>query len=317
LQTLIEETDALNINTNKVNLEFNKAALSELNEALSADEDLDINITIKPNELSETQGDFIYEFTIKSGDKVIDNFNLGSVKVTIPYVAKENHHAQVVYQVLENGDLKVVPFSLYSEDTGMRFMTNHFSEYVIGENQIDFDDVRVGSWYYDAIKFTSAREIFKGVDDNKFNPEGSMTRAMFVTALARLDGENLQEYSNTKFTDVINNSWYEKSVAWAVDKGIVNGYSETQFGPNDEITREQMAVIFDRYLNYKGIEIEKEQTAEFSDINQVSSWAIDSVKTIHEYGLIQGIGENKFDPQSTANRASVSTIFMNLIQKVL
>jgi len=317
LQTLIEETDALNINTNKVNLEFNKAALSELNEALSADEDLDINITIKPNELSETQGDFIYEFTIKSGDKVIDNFNLGSVKVTIPYVANENQLAQVVYQVLENGDLKVVPFSLYSEDGGMRFMTNHFSEYVIGENQLDFDDVRSDSWYYDAIKFTSAREIFKGVDDNSFNPEGSMTRAMFVTALARLDGEDLQEYSNTKFTDVINNSWYEKSVAWAVEKGIVNGYSETQFGPDDEITREQMAVIFGRYLNYKGIDIEKEQTAEFSDINQVSSWAKDSVKTIHEYGLIQGIGENKFDPQSTANRASVSTIFMNLIQKVL
>jgi len=317
LQTLAKEADTLNINTNLVNLEFNKIVLSELSEAMSANGDLVININVKPNELNGNFGDFIYEFNIKSADKVIDNFTQGTVKITIPYKNEENDYSQVVYQILANGDLKVVPFSSYLDNEGIRFITNHFSEYVIGQNEVNFNDVSSSSWYYDAIKFTASREIFKGVDDDTFNPNGSMTRAMFVTALARLDGENIESYSNQKFTDVINNSWYEKSVAWAVDNGIVDGYSTTKFGPDDEITREQMAVILDRYLDYKKIDMTKESISEFSDANQVSSWARDSVKTIQGYGLIQGIGANKFDPQSTANRASVATIFMNLIQKAL
>ncbi|TJX68366.1 hypothetical protein E8P77_02670 [Soehngenia saccharolytica] len=317
LQLLSKEADMLVINTGLAKIQFNRVALSEIsNNGL---EDADINITIakRPNDIQGTIGEYIYDFSIKSGDAVIDNFDKGTARVTIPYENNDDNALLVVYRVSQDDSLIIVPFSQYIDNEGMRFMTNHFSEYLIGHKKVDFEDVKSNSWYYEPVNFVASRDIFKGIDEKKFDPNGTLTRAMFVTALARLDGAELEGYSNIKFKDVNENSWYENAVEWAVFNGIVKGYDETTFGPNDEITREQMAVILDRYLNYKNIEIERKQSDNFLDSNQISAWAKDSVMKIHEYELVQGVGGNRFDPQGKANRASASTIFMNLIIKSL
>ena len=100
--------------------------------------------------------------------------------------------------------------------------------------------------------YTSAREFFNGTSDNAFTPSGTMTRAMLVTVLHRMDGE--PDAAKASFPDVAEGKWFSKAVAWASANGIASGYANGNFGPNDPITREQLAVIFYQYANYLKME---------------------------------------------------------------
>ncbi len=187
----------------------------------------------------------------------------------------------------------------------------------VAANGKTFGDVASNSWYAKAVGFAVSHELFNGVSEDEFAPSKSMTRGMFVTVLNRLAGE---EDFNGKadFTDVSADAWYATGTAWAASKGIVSGYGDGRFGPNDPVTREQMAVImynFTKAMNYdiKG----NAALTKFSDSASVHSWAAEAMQWAAGSGVMSGNADGTLNPRGTATRAQVATIMSNYIQVLL
>ncbi len=172
----------------------------------------------------------------------------------------------------------------------------------------DFADVpAVGHWAHNAIEEMLYVGLFNGVGDNRFNPDGTMTRAMLVTILYRWNGE--PSVGACTFTDVPENTWYTDAVAWAAEEGIVNGVGNNRFAPNQPVTREQVATILTRALSvdYTTMDRKLGWLGYFSDEDRVSDYARPSLETMVGLGVINGKG-TKLDPLGTATRAEVATI---------
>ncbi|MFQ8759653.1 MAG: S-layer homology domain-containing protein [Intestinimonas sp.] len=176
-----------------------------------------------------------------------------------------------------------------------------------------FTDIS-GHWAQDAIRYVVDRGLMNGVSDTAFSPNSTLTRSMLVTILHRLEGTPAA--SGNSFADVASGTWYTDAVSWAAANGIVTGYSDTQFGPDDSITREQLAAILYRYAAYKGMDTSATaDLANFPDSGSVSTWAGDSVKWAVSFGLISGKDDGRLDPLGTATRAEVATILMRFLSR--
>lgn len=179
-----------------------------------------------------------------------------------------------------------------------------------------FNDVAESNWAYDYVDFASKREIVVGVGDNLFEPDGSLTRAMFVTMLGRMHG-NLGVYDKHSFTDVEAGSWYEEYVSWALHNGIVEGYDAEHFAPDDMITREQICAMIDRYMKYEGYNAGTETAGKFTDDALISDWAYDSVEAVKSLEIVVGYEDGSFRPQGLTTRAEAATMFKRLIYTLL
>jgi len=178
-----------------------------------------------------------------------------------------------------------------------------------------FTDVDQSQWYHEGIDFVVENDMMKGVGNNKFDPHGVTSRAMIVTILYRLEGEPAVSGENP-FSDVANGTWYTDAVIWAEANGIVNGYGDGKFGPNDDITREQMAKIMYNYAEYKGYDVSaRASLASFSDAGKISSWATEEMQWAVAIGLINGMGDGTVAPQGDAERCQVAAIFMRFCDK--
>lgn len=180
----------------------------------------------------------------------------------------------------------------------------------------DFVDVKSGSWYYEDVEFVTSQGYFVGTSDTQFQPSKTMNRAMFALVLARLDGAELDN-SVTVFDDVPANTWYTGAVTWASEKGLVLGYGNGYFGPADPITREDMCVIMDRYINYysekTGMVHEKNGSTEpFLDESNIRAYAKEAVANCQAYGLVKGFTNGKFYPRSNSSRAQVAAVIHRL-----
>jgi hypothetical protein len=174
-----------------------------------------------------------------------------------------------------------------------------------------------GHWAKSDIAFAAARGLFSGVCGGAFDPNGTVNRAMFVTVLWRMAGSPSVS-TDKKFKDVPDNSWYAKSVAWAVENNIVSGYGNGSFGPLDPITREQMCMIIMAFVRWSGLDLKAVAAKEaFSDGDSISSWARGSVETCQTAGLIKGRDNHCFDPAGFATRAESSTIIRRMIENLL
>ena len=187
---------------------------------------------------------------------------------------------------------------------------------IVTADGTEFYDVTGSNWAYDYVDFASIREIVVGVGDNLFEPDGSLTRAMFVTMLGRMHG-NLGAYDKHSFTDVESGSWYEEYVSWAAHNGIVEGYDSEHFAPDDKITREQICTMIDRYMKYEGYNAVAETADKFTDDAQISDWAYDSVEAIKNLEIVVGYEDGSFRPQGVATRAEAATMFTRLIYTLL
>ena len=175
-------------------------------------------------------------------------------------------------------------------------------------NDIPFTDVKTTDWFYKEVCYVYDEALMQGTSATTFNPNGRTNRGMIVTILYRLEGEPAFMNDNV-FTDVKSGSWYEKAVVWANSKGIVKGYGNGKFGPNDSITREQLATIMYRYANYKGYDVSKAaDLSGFVDSGKIVSYARDAMKWANAAGLINGVGASKLDPKGYATRAQVAAI---------
>lgn len=179
-----------------------------------------------------------------------------------------------------------------------------------------FTDVSEDSWYYEYVDFVTEKGYFAGTSATTFSPDLTMTRAMFVTVLARVDDAEIDN-SVSAFVDVPAGTWYTGSVTWASENGIVSGIGDNLFDPDGEITREQMCVIMDRFIDYYGEKTDQVHetegsTALFPDNSQISSWARDAVANCREYGLIAGYDDGLFHPLDSSTRAQVATVISRL-----
>lgn len=176
-----------------------------------------------------------------------------------------------------------------------------------------FTDVASGAWYYDAVSFVYKRGLMSGTGDNLFSPNVTTSRGMIVTILYRLDGS--PSASSAGFTDVTSGQWYTDAVNWAAANDIVAGYGNGLFGPNDTVTREQMAVILYRYAQYKGYDTSASNSLNgYTDVGGVSSWALTAMQWANAEGLINGTSSTTLSPTSGATRAEVAQILMRFCE---
>ena len=171
-----------------------------------------------------------------------------------------------------------------------------------------FDDVSKGDWFYKDVEYVYNEGIMDGVSKREFAPNETLTRAMIVKILYRIEGEPAG-YRSSDFNDVESGRWYTGAVAWAAEKEIVKGYGNGKFGPNDPVTREQLAAILYRYTQYKGwsTAAASGNLDGFKDAASVSSYAVDAMNWAVDEGLLKG-ANNKLSPKSNATRAQVAAI---------
>ena len=186
-----------------------------------------------------------------------------------------------------------------------------------GDTGLPFIDVAANAWYYDAVAYAYENGLMSGTASNLFSPNATTTRGMIVTMLYRLEGEPRVSGTST-FDDVADGVYYTDAVIWANANGIVTGYDETTFGPNDAITREQMAAILYRYAQYKGYDTTQGGMAirEYADYEKISEYALTALDWAVNAGLVTGTTSSTLTPDSSAVRAQVATIFMRFMEDV-
>jgi len=176
-----------------------------------------------------------------------------------------------------------------------------------------FVDVFETDWFYQAVRIVNEAGLFGGTSANTFSPGMTMTRGMMVTALHRLAKLPAASTNYNFFADVASDIWYSNAVMWAASEGIVNGFGDGTFRPGEEITREQMAVLFFRFAQFADIELPVVREGDFADDDQISEWALAAVVALFEAGVINGRPNGDFDPQGNATRAEVAMLFSNFM----
>lgn len=176
-----------------------------------------------------------------------------------------------------------------------------------------YADVSEDEWYADAVKFVTEKGLMNGVSETAFAPDGTTSRAMIVTILYRAAGSPEAAKENP-FEDVPAGAWFTDAVRWASETGVVTGYDEKTFGPDDAITREQLALILFRYAGWQGADVSKRDDLKaFSDADAVSGWAKEAVQWAVAEGLINGVEKDVLSPGGSAARAQAAAILMRFL----
>ena len=184
------------------------------------------------------------------------------------------------------------------------------------EVKLPFTDVSTSDWFYDDVAFVYKNGLFSGTDSRSFSPNASMTRAMLVTVLYRLEGEPTVT-GRSSFTDVRSGAYYEKAVIWAAANGIVTGTDSTSFSPDAKVTREQLAAILFRYAQYRKLDTDASaKLNSFTDADSVSAYASEALGWAVSEGLING-ASGKLLPKGDATRAQVAAILHRFVKNVL
>lgn len=176
-----------------------------------------------------------------------------------------------------------------------------------------FTDIKENSWFMSEVAYCVRQGYVSGMSDTTFVPNGNLTRAQYLTLLAKFDGVDLTKYESTNagFTDVKIDHWFNEVVCWAVENEYTSGIGNGKFGPNNNITRAQLARFFYVYTQKKGKDTsDRADISGFEDSGKVQDWAIEPVKWAVSTGLITGISSTTLAPNATATRAQAARIFM-------
>lgn len=184
-------------------------------------------------------------------------------------------------------------------------------------SETKFNDVSANDWFASAVDYVTGKGMMNGTADNTFSPKANTTRGMVVTVLYRL--ENQPSTSAASFTDVASGAYYANAVAWANANGIVSGYGSGKFGPNDKVTREQLAAILYRYAQYKKYDVsvgEDTNILSYNDAQSISTYAIPAIQWACGAGVVTGKSGSKLDPKGNATRAEVAAMLMRFCENV-
>ena len=242
------------------------------------------------------------------------------VTVSIPYTPSdgEDPNAIVIWYIDGEGKLNCITNGRYDAETGtVSFITTHFSYYAVGYNKVSFTDVPIGSWYYDAVTYLSAREVILNTSADTFGPGDYLTRGEFITLLLRAYGMEADDVSKDNFADA-GNTYYTGYLAAAKRLGISSGIGNNKFGPEKYITRQEMFTFIYRTL----VLIDKLPKASsgkslenFSDSGDVAPYAREATAYLVKAGAISG-SYGKLYPKDIATRAQVVQMIYNLLVKL-
>lgn len=233
---------------------------------------------------------------------------------TVQRVIK-NSKAETVFEALDLIHEKVdgVTMALTQDGEAVAFqlggllwaaVTDHRGGFSTDIGQLPFGDVTVNDWFAYPVAYVHGHDIMQGTEDYKFSPNASLTRAMVAQIVYNLAGQPAA--GRASFTDVPSNAWYAAAVNWAAAAGIVNGYEDGRFAPNESVTREQLASILYRYAQYRGEDVSVTAPLTFTDSGKVRSFAVPAVKWAVGIGVLSGKGDGLLDPSGTATRAEAA-----------
>jgi hypothetical protein len=261
----------------------------------------------------------VYDLLLQADERLISQFeSKKAVAVEFDYAVKDSEHPDkiVAYYVDENGSLQVMKDSKYDPNTGkLIFYPEHFSSYTVLEALVSFDDLETVPWAENAILHLAAREIIDGMSEGHYQPNEAVTRAQFVKLLT----ETLQIEAKTReagFTDTVKGAWYEEAVAAAKQAGIIQGHDDGRFGVNEPISRQDIAVMTHRALQYVNASLQKDTSTSYMDEDEISVYAKQAVSQLTQAGLINGLSKGKFEPHEAATRAQAAVIMYRMIQTV-
>ncbi|MBO4787561.1 MAG: S-layer homology domain-containing protein [Lachnospiraceae bacterium] len=335
-EAMEEDGEGLTIKLPNSTVTFDAAALASIVEQTTGN---DLQLSVDPitetrlnNAQKEAVADLdvqaVYDIYLTSGGKRITDFGGGKATVEVTHKVKDGQQPAgfSVWYVAEDGATEKNPTT--ATKNAVKFVVTHFSDYVVAYDEKDassaascdrgdtcpmsaFDDLDKTSWYHDGVHWALANEIMNGYGGGKFGPNDTTSRAMIVTMLHRFEDEPTVDY-DMDFTDVEDGKWYTEAIRWAAANGIVNGYGDGRFGPNDELTREQLATILYRYAKLKGQGFTGTWAfpLTFDDASVVSDWAYEAMCWMTMNGVINGVGDNKLSPKGSATRAQVATMLM-------
>lgn len=294
------ETDAaLTVSTPIADTTIPQAALDTLGRRSGA-----VNVAAE-------QVDQAVVLTLTAGGETVENVP-GGVTLSVP--AEDAGPGTVAVLVHEDGTRETIRKSTV-EDGKVNIPLNGSATVEIVDNSKDFTDVPPTSWAADAVAFASARELFSGTSETTFSPDQGMSRGMLVTVLYNLEGRPEQDLTmqdlENGYSDVNGGAWYAEGIAWAAENGIVSGYGDGQFGPNDGVTREQFAVIL---WKYAGGPAAKNRVLDFTDADQVSGYAQEALYWSVENGILSGYTNGQFVPGGMTTRAQAAQMLKNFME---
>ena len=312
----------LTVNGSLVKVVFDKNAIFEIKKQSKGE----LFVTIIPvKKLSEEAQKHIgkrpvYDISLRGGQgQKITAFGNGKATVFLSYEAEKKEAIGGLYAVYVDEKERVsrIEPSAYDASSGaVIFTTNHLSIYGVGymAPSEKYDDTQ-NHWAKDYIDYVAGRGLITGSTKTTFSPNQKMTRAMLVTALGRLAGVNIKEYETNSFSDVQEDSSYRPYIEWAYSKGIVYGIGDGTFAPDQSITREEMAVILERYAKATGYNIPASREASiYADKESIGNEYRAAVTAMQQSGIMMGIDGNQFGPKGTATRAEVSAMLGRYIK---
>lgn len=311
-------------------------------------QDCDEQVSVQSKSLYIERGEFEFDSANVSPGPNCTVSESGSL-VTIKYTLPEVEFFKITATATEGGTISPAGVSTLVKHAGITYTITPDEGFVIADVLVDgvsvgavskytfsfvtsahtiearfehdcpskaFVDVDLSMWYHEGIDFVLGNGLFIGTSATTFEPGTEMTRAMLVTVIWRLEG-NPDASADAPFTDIPAEMWYTGAVLWASENGIMEGYGDGLFGPNDPVTREHIAVILYRYADHKGYDLTaSDDLSGFNDASALSPWAQTAMEWAVAEGLINGIGDATLDPVGNATRAQVATVLMRFVENV-
>ncbi|MDD4583873.1 MAG: S-layer homology domain-containing protein, partial [Eubacteriales bacterium] len=339
----IKEAKTLTVNGNtKVDnavLEFDAKAVEMIKAAGS--DDVKVNLSkVESSKLTEEQKTQmaslieedtmkdrpVYSFNVTVGDEKVSDFKGGKVSISLDYKLKlgEDPEKIVIFHLKNDGTIEVLKNCKYDVRTGkLSFNVGSFSYFVVGytdELKATFTDVPLNAWYYESVYYLANKNIVKGRTETTFAPMQNITRAEFLQILYGITKPNDNDFKDPAYTDASKDAWYYNAVAWGTKEGVVAG-SGGKFRPNDNVSRQEMAVMLNQFTD-KVAKTKLNKASEaisFTDASNIASWAGSSVETMQQSGIISGFACDtgfRFAPAENATRAQAARMVAELLKQL-
>ena len=285
-----------------------------------------IELTVKKADISNLNDDVksiigdstVYEFSLKTDGKDV-SIGKGDMVISISYELKQGQKPEnlAAYFIDENGKLHIVENGRYNEKTGkFEFEVGKLGKYTViytePDKTVTFSDLDSVPWAKEAIETFASMGVVNGMGDGTFRPNNNITRAEF-TKILMMAFELIDENAVSSFSDVKEGAWYYKAIASAEKLGIVKGKGDGTFGVNDEILRQDIAVMLYRTAQYLGIDLDGDvNDITFTDESDISDYAKEAVAAMQKAGIIKGVGDGSFAPKKLATRAEATVMIYRL-----
>lgn len=313
------------VETDKARVSLRAEVLGEL--AKNSGSELKLEITEKrAEEVSDKlahenlDGASIVEVTLMIDGKPVTVFGGKKLLIDIPVDSKRFRAGDTcrVLVLSDDGAAERTSGQCIKKNDALfvRVETTHLSTFVVMRDAaLPFTDVADTAWYADAVQYVYENGLMTGVSESEFGPDGTATRGQIVTILWRLAGSPVVNYA-MRYADMDEGAWYGEAVRWAASTGVVTGYSESSFGPNDAITREQLAAILYRYVKTQGQGFTGMWyfPLRYDDAASISSWADEAMHWCVMKGVLNGTSETALSPRATATRAQLATILQRFCE---